>query len=112
MSEMAEYWKDVKPILKEINQEHRTKNYEKRIEYAIKRFEETGIPYKLCNENNAHFNLHVNGKVGMSFWAWTGRFIFTGGVEHERYDGAFNRGIENCIRAYKQCFKEVEQEWI
>lgn len=110
MADMGDYWRDVKPILKQKNAEHREKNYEKRIEYAIKRFETENIPYKLCNENNAHFNLFINSKVKMSFWAWTGKFIFTGGSECKKYDGDFARGIENCIRAYKKYFKEKEEE--
>ena len=58
MGELAEYWKDVKPILKQQNEEHREKHYDERIEYAIKQFEENKIPYKLCNETNGHFNLY------------------------------------------------------
>lgn len=108
MADMGDYWRDVKPILKQKNAEHREKNYEKRIKYAMKRFDEEKVTYKLCSENNAHFNLYINDKVGMSFWAWTGRFIFTGGIEHERFDGDFNRGIENCIKAYKSCFRNNE----
>ena len=108
MADMGNYWRDVKPMLKERSQENRTKNYDRRIEFAMKRFEKENIPYKLCNETNGHFNLLHNSKVFMSFWSWTGRFIFTGGIEHERFDGDFNRGIENCIKAYKSCFRNNE----
>ena len=50
MSEIGEYWKEIKPILKEINQQERAEHYDERIEYAIKQFEENQIPYKLCNK--------------------------------------------------------------
>ena len=67
MADMGDYWRDIKPIIKEQNAEHRTKNYEKRIEYAIKRFEQEKIPFALKNTNNAHFNLYCDLKVVMSF---------------------------------------------
>lgn len=108
MADMGEYWKD-EPILKEQNAEQREKNYEKRIEYAIKRFEQEKIPFALKNTNNGHFNLYYNLKVVMSFWTWTGRFIFTCGTENIKYDGDFSRGIENCIKAYKSSFKGSDE---
>lgn len=33
---LAEYWRDVSPILKEQNQKLRMEHYDERIEYAIK----------------------------------------------------------------------------
>lgn len=95
---LAEYWKDVKPILKQQNAEHREKHYGERIKYAIKQFEENGIPYKLCNENNAHFNLLKDKKVVMSFWSWTGKcYVPSTGFSD-------NIGIKNCIKKYKKLF--------
>jgi hypothetical protein len=110
MADMGDYWRDVKPMLKERNQENRTKNYDRRIEFAMKRFETENIPYKLCNETNAHFNLLHNSKVFMSFWAWTGRvyLLLEAKRVHKKYDGDFARGIENCIKAYKSCFRNNE----
>lgn len=99
MGEMAKYWKDVKPILKQQNQEMREKNYDKRIEYAIAQFEENNIPYKLCNKDNGHFNLLSKNKVVMSFWSWTGKcYIPKTGFSD-------NIGIKNCIRKYKKLFQ-------
>lgn len=95
---LAEYWKDVKPILKQQNAEHREKHYDERIKYAIKQFEENGIPYKLCNENNAHFNLLKDKKVVMSFWSWTGKcYVPSIGFSD-------NIGIKNCIKKYEKLF--------
>lgn len=103
MGELAEYWRDVKPILKQINAEKREKHYDKRIEYAINQFEENNIPYKLCNESNGHFNLLKNNKVVMSFWSWTGKcYIPSTGFSD-------NIGIRNCIKKYKKQFKEEEK---
>lgn len=93
---MGEYWRDVKPILKQINQEKREKNYDKRIEYAINKFKENNIQYKLCNETNGHFNLLKDNKVVMSFWSWTGKcYIPSTGFSD-------NIGINNTIKKFKK----------
>ena len=97
---LADYWRDVKPILKQQNQEYREENYEKRIEYVKRQFEENNIPYKLCNESNGHFNLYKNNKVVMSFWSWTGKCY----IPSKEYSE--NIGIRNCIKKYKKLFKE------
>ena len=103
MGELAKYWKDVKPIWKQINAEHREKHYDERIEYAINQFKENNIPYKLCNESNGHFNLLKNNKVVISFWSWTGKcYIPSTGFSD-------NIGIRNCIKKYKKQFKEEER---
>lgn len=47
---LADYWRDVSPILKEQAQEKRENCFNDRLEYAKKQFEENDIPYKLCNE--------------------------------------------------------------
>ena len=95
---LAEYWRDVKPILKEINQQKRLEHYDERIEYAIKQFEENQIPYKLCNKENGHFNLYKDKKVVMSFWSWTGKCY----IPSKEYSE--NVGIKNCIKKYKKIF--------
>lgn len=100
---LSEYWHDVAPILKQQNAEQREKYYDKRIEYAINQFKENNIPYKLCNENNGHFNLLKDNKVVMSFWSWTGKcYIPSTGFSD-------NIGIKNCIRKYIKLFKKVEK---
>lgn len=100
MGELSSYWKDVSPILKQQNAEQREKYYDKRIEYAIKQFQENNIPYKLCNESNGHFNLLKDNKVVMSFWSWTGKCYIPS------KDFSDNIGIKNCIRKYKKYFEE------
>ena len=96
---LAEYWRDVSPILKQQNQEHRDKYYDERITYAIDQFEKNNIPWKLCNENNGHFNLFKDTKVVMSFWSWTGKCY----IPSENYSE--NIGIKNCIKKYNKLFK-------
>lgn len=95
---MGEYWRDVKPILKEQNAEYREKHYDERIEYAIKQFEENNIPYRLCNATNGHFNLYKDKKVVMSFWSWTGKCY----IPSKEFSD--NIGIRNCIKKYKKLF--------
>ena len=98
MGELAQYWKDVKPILKQQNEEHREKHYDERIEYAIKQFDQNNIPYKLCNKTNGHFNLYKDKKVVMSFWSWTGKcYIPSTGFSE-------NIGIRNCVKKYNKKF--------
>lgn len=98
MSELSEYWHDVKPILQQQNIERREKYYDKRIQYAIEQFEKNNIKYKLCNEDNGHFNLYDKGKVVMSFWSWTGKcYIPSTGFSD-------NIGIKNCIKKFKKMF--------
>ena len=97
---LSEYWHDVAPILKVQNAEKREKNYDKRISYAIKKFEKNSIPYKLCNESNGHFNLYKDNKVVMSFWSWTGKcYIPSTGFSD-------NIGIHNCVKKYKRIFEK------
>lgn len=100
MAELGEYWRDISPVLKEQAREKREKEFEKRLEYAIKQFEENNIPYKLCNKNIGHFNLYHNGKVIISFWSYTGKIQ---GEENRR-------GIRSCIKLYKNKVKELEVE--
>ena len=98
MSELAEYWRDVQPVLKEQNQKERTEHYNERIKFAINLFEKNEIKYKLCNEENGHFNLYKDNKVVMSFWSWTGKcYIPSTGYSD-------NIGIRNCVKKYKKIF--------
>lgn len=98
MGELSEYWKDVKPILKQQAAEKRENNFESRLEYAKKQFELNCIPYKLCNELNGHFNLLKDKKVVMSFWSWTGK-VYIPSMEFSD-----NIGIRGCIKKYKKYF--------
>lgn len=95
---LAEYWRDVSPILKEQNQKLRTEHYDERIEYAIKQFEEKNVSYKLCNAKNGHFNLYKDKKVVISFWSWTGKcYVPSTGFSE-------NIGIKKCVKKYKEMF--------
>lgn len=92
---LADYWRDVKPILKQQAQEKRANCFNDRLEYAKKQFENNNIPYKLCNESIGHFNLFKDKKVVMSFWSYTGKcYIPSTGFSD-------NIGIANCIKKYK-----------
>ena len=46
---LADYWRDVSPILKEQAREKREAHFEDRLEYAKKQFEENNIEYFLVN---------------------------------------------------------------
>lgn len=56
MSDMAEYWKDVKPIYKKMHDERVAKTPD-RIEYTIQRFTKHNIPFELKNEETGQFNI-------------------------------------------------------
>lgn len=93
---LADYWRDVSPILKEQAQEKKENCFNDRLEYAKKQFLENNIPFKLCNLSNGHFNLYCGKKVIMSFWSYTGKlYIPSTGFSD-------NVGIRNCIRKYKK----------
>jgi len=95
---MAYYWHDVAPILKEQAREKRENCFDDRLNYAIKKFEENNITYKLCNESIGHFNLLKEGKVVMSYWSYTGKCFIPSKNFSE------NVGINNCIKKYKKIF--------
>lgn len=96
---LADYWRDVSPILKQQAQEKRDNCFNDRLEYAEKQFKDNDIPYKLCNGSMGHFNLlNDKGKVVISFWSYTGKcYIPSTGFSD-------NIGIRNCIRKYKKMF--------
>lgn len=95
---LAEYWRDIAPILKEEAREKRESCFNDRLEYAKKQFEENNIKYKLCNESIGHFNLYKENKVVMSFWSYTGKcYIPSNGFSD-------NIGIHNCVKKYKKMF--------
>lgn len=95
---LAEYWRDVSPILKEQAREKRENCFDSRLKYATKQFEENNIPYKLCNEDIGHFNLYKDKKVVISFWSYTGKcYIPSTGFSE-------NIGIKNCVKKYVKMF--------
>ncbi len=98
MGELAGYWRDVSPHLKELAREKRESCFDNRLEYAKKQFEENNIEYILCNEAIGHFNLFKNKKVVMSFWSYTGKCY----IPSTNFSD--NIGIRSCIKKYKKMF--------
>lgn len=95
---LADYWRDVSPILKQQAREKRENCFNDRLEYAKNQFKNNNIPFKLCNESIGHFNLFKNNKVVMSFWSYTGKCY----VPSTGYSD--NIGIAKCIKKYKKLF--------
>ena len=56
MGDMSEYWRDVKPIYKQMHDERVAKTPD-RIEYTIERFTKHNIPFELKNEATGQFNI-------------------------------------------------------
>ena len=84
---MGEYWRDVKPILKQQHDERVAKNPD-RIEYAIQQFEKYEIRYELKNQSNGHFHCwRKSDNKLFQFWAGTGKIL-----------GYNNRGIALLIK--------------
>ena len=75
MSDMGEYWCDVKPELKKQYDERIAKTPD-HVMYAIKQFEKHNIEYTLKNEATGHF--HCRRKKDdelFQFWAGTGKIL-------------------------------------
>lgn len=84
---MGEYWRDVKPHLKQKHDERVAKTPD-RVEYAIAQFEKNGIKYELKNAGNGHFHCWRKSDNRLyQFWASTGKIL-----------GYDNRGIKLLIR--------------
>ena len=80
-----------------------------RCTHACELLAKENIPYEVKKKEIGHINLLFKGKVVMSFWARTGKFIYT--VNHNNYniqplDSDLDRGIKNCIKAYKSTFRK------
>ena len=79
-----------------------------RCEYASKLLKEINVPYEIKNPDIGHINLLYNNKCVMSFWARTGRFIYTvnpKGLENAKtLDADLDRGIKKCIKCYLRTF--------
>lgn len=80
----------------------------KRTQYACQLLDNEQISYEIKKIEIGHINLYYEGKVVMSFWARTGRFIFTIQPTKIKYelDADFDRGIKKLIQTYKKEFME------
>lgn len=84
---MGEYWRDIKPHLKQKHNERVAKT-PYRIGYAIQQFEKNGIKYELKNASIGHFHCWRKSDNKLyQFWASTGKIL-----------GYNNRGIKLLIR--------------
>ena len=101
--ESDEWWIPLKEMAKEHHQERVAKTPD-RIEYAIKRFNEEGIVYKLKNKQIGHFHVFDKDENLFQFWASTGKIYFDKKTKDSCGFKSFYkdyRGIENCIRIVK-----------
>lgn len=108
IDEDEKWWLAVKELA-EMNHHERVAQTPNRIEYAIKRFTEEGIAYRLKNKETGHF--HVLDKDGnlFQFWAGTGKIYFDKKTKDACGFKSFYkdyRGIENCIRIVKHFDRE------
>ncbi len=83
----------------------------RRCDYASQLLTNEKIPHVIKKKEIGHINLldPISGKVVMSFWARTGKFIFTK-IPTENFkwkEAQEERGIKNCIKYYKKVFKNV-----
>lgn len=82
MGDMGEYWRDVKPFLKERARQKREKNKESSTEILIKH----GVAFESKNEG-IHLIVRHASKI-VDFWPSTGRFICRSGKRDDH--GVFN----------------------
>lgn len=79
-------------------------------EYAGKLLTEAKIPYQIKNADIGHINIYYRSKPVISFWARTGKTLFTMNTEwfekNKITNNDLDRGIKNLIFLYKQYFKE------
>ena len=99
MGDLAEYWKDVKPIYKQMHDERVTKT-PSRIEYTIQKFTEENIPFELKNEMTGQFNIR-KGKDLIVYYCSTGKVLLNNRPKNAR-------GINYVIGLYKN-LKEDER---
>lgn len=89
----------------------KTEEARTRCEYASNLLREANIPHTIKNADIGHINLFYMGKTVMSFWARTGRYIYTVNTKNNvDIDADFDRGIKNCIKTYKKTFLEVKND--
>lgn len=95
-------------LMKEIakqNHDERVAKTPDRIEYAIKRFTDEGIKYKILNHQIGHFHIWDEQSNLFQFWASTGKIYYDKKTKDARNLKPLNdsyRGIENCIKLVKQ----------
>lgn len=86
-----------------------------RCEYASKLLKENNVPHVIKNADIGHINIlgkldknDLHMKTVMSFWARTGKMIFTTNVEwlekNKITNDDLNRGVQNLISTYKKYF--------
>lgn len=97
MAELAEYWKDVKPIYKQRHDERVSKTPD-RIKYTIKKFTEKAIPFELKNEITGQFNIKKE-KQTITYYCSTGKILLNNKPKEAR-------GIDYVIRLYKNLKEE------
>lgn len=86
MSESAEFWQDMKPILKEKSRQKKQSNYDQSKQQLVAK----GVLF--IEKPNGHFIiLNAENKPTHDFWATTGKII-------ERKTKRQSRGIRNLLR--------------
>jgi len=92
MSELAEYWKDVKPFYKGLHSQRVAKTPD-RIEYAISEFTKNGISAELKNEQTGQFNIRKDNNI-IVYYCSTGKVLLNNKPKEAR-------GIKYVIGLYK-----------
>lgn len=90
-----------------------------RCEYASELLKAENIPHIIKNSDIGHINIlgfipgEMRSRVVMSFWARTGKMLFTMNTEWYEQNKITNndlgRGIKNLINTYKKYFKGAKQ---
>lgn len=87
-----------------------TEEARNRCEYASKLLKDNSIPHAIKNADIGHINIFHNEKTVMSFWARTGKMMFTMNAEWYEKNNIRNddldRGIQNLISTYKKYFRK------
>lgn len=89
MGDMGDFWRDVKPFIKERSNEKKRRN----LENALKSLKDNNISYE---EKSNGIHLVVEGKI--DYWPTTGKFI-------RRSDKKQGRGIRNLVRVVKENYE-------
>ena len=97
MGDLAEYWKDVKPIYKQMHDERVAKT-PSRIEYTIQKFTEKNIPFELKNEMTGQFNIRKSKDL-IVYYCSTGKVLLNNRPKNAR-------GIGYVIGLYKNLKEE------
>lgn len=92
MSELSEYWKDVKPYYKEMHDKRVAKTPD-RIEYTRKEFMKNGIKAELKNAQTGQFNIRKDNNI-IVYYCSTGKVL----LNNKPKDA---RGIKYVIGLYR-----------